>query len=170
MPFPLLWALWVALVDFLPMIGGALAGIPIVLFAPSHSLTAGIVTLIVFLVYTQLENHVLNPVIMSKTVRITPLLVLVSVLVAASLGDWIGGLFGGFVAALLAIPAAGAFQVIVREAWRLTAPPPARSPTPPARTAIRAHRRHGSGRGRGRGANDEAARPDRDQSPPDQRE
>jgi predicted PurR-regulated permease PerM len=27
-PFPLLWALWVALVDFLPMIGGALAGTP----------------------------------------------------------------------------------------------------------------------------------------------
>jgi predicted PurR-regulated permease PerM len=124
-PFPLLWALWVALVDFLPMIGGALAGIPVVIFAAFQSLTAGIVTLVVFLVYTQLENHILNPVIMSKTVRISPLLVLVSVLVAASLGDWIGGLFGGFVAALLAIPAAGALQVITREAWRLTAPPPA---------------------------------------------
>jgi predicted PurR-regulated permease PerM len=123
-PFPLLWALWVALVDFLPMIGGALAGIPVVIFATFHSLTAGIVTLIVFLVYTQIENHVLNPVIMSKTVRISPLLVLISVLVAASLGDWIGGIFGGFVAALLAIPAAGALQVITREAWRLTAPPP----------------------------------------------
>jgi predicted PurR-regulated permease PerM len=122
-PFPVLWALWVALVDFLPMIGGALAGIPVVIFAAFHSLPAGIVTLIVFLVYTQVENHVLNPVIMSKTVRISPLLVLVSVLVAASLGDWIGGLFGGFVAALLAIPAAGALQVITREAWRLTAPP-----------------------------------------------
>jgi predicted PurR-regulated permease PerM len=122
-PFPLLWALWVALVDFLPMIGGALAGIPVVVFAVFHSLTAGIVTLVVFLVYTQLENHILNPIIMSKTVRISPLLVLVSVLVAASLGDWVGGLFGGFVAALLAIPAAGAFQVVVREAWRLTAPP-----------------------------------------------
>jgi predicted PurR-regulated permease PerM len=126
-PFPLLWALWVALVDFLPMIGGALAGIPVVLFALfAKGLTAGIVTLVVFLVYTQLENHILNPVIMSKTVRISPLLVLVAVLVAASLGDWVGGLFGGFVAALLAIPAAGAFQVVVREAWRLSAPPPAR--------------------------------------------
>jgi predicted PurR-regulated permease PerM len=124
-PFPLLWALWVALVDFLPMIGGALAGIPVVIFAAFQSLTVGIITLVVFLVYTQIENHILNPVIMSKTVRISPLLVLVSVLVAASLGDWIGGLFGGFVAALLAIPAAGAFQVIVREAWQLTAPPPA---------------------------------------------
>jgi predicted PurR-regulated permease PerM len=125
-PFPLLWALWVALVDFLPMIGGALAGIPVVIFALfTKGLTGGIVTLVVFLVYTQFENHVLNPVIMSKTVRISPLLVLTSVLVAASLGDWIGGLFGGFVAALLAIPLAGAFQVIVREAWRLTAPPAA---------------------------------------------
>jgi predicted PurR-regulated permease PerM len=125
-PFPLLWALWVALVDFLPMIGGALAGIPVVIFALfTKGVGGGIVTLVVFLVYTQFENHVLNPVIMSKTVRISPLLVLTSVLVAASLGDWIGGLFGGFVAALLAIPLAGAFQVIVREAWRLTAPPAA---------------------------------------------
>jgi predicted PurR-regulated permease PerM len=122
-PFPQLWALWVALVDFLPMIGGALAGIPVVLFAAAHSLPAGIVTLVVFLVYTQIENHVLNPIVMSKTVRISPLLVLMSVLVGASIGSWIGGIFGGFVAALLSIPAAGALQVIVREAWRLSGPP-----------------------------------------------
>jgi predicted PurR-regulated permease PerM len=121
-PFPFLWALWVALVDFLPMIGGALAGIPTVLFATAHSLTAGIVTLVVFLAYTQIENHILNPVIMSRTVRINPLLVLVSILVGASIGSWVGGLFGGFVAALLAIPAAGAAQVIVAELWQDTAP------------------------------------------------
>jgi predicted PurR-regulated permease PerM len=121
-PFPFLWALWVALVDFLPMIGGALAGIPTVLFATAHSLTAGVVTLAVFVAYTQIENHVLNPVIMSKTVRINPLLVLVAILVAASIGSWIGGLFGGFVAALLAIPAAGAVQVVMSELWRDTAP------------------------------------------------
>jgi predicted PurR-regulated permease PerM len=122
-PFAGLWALWVALVDFLPMIGGALAGIPTVLFAATQSVAAGVVTLIVFMVYTQIENHVLNPIIMSKTVKISPLLVLISVLVGASVGNWIGGLFGGFVAALLSIPAAGALQVIVREAWRLSGPP-----------------------------------------------
>ena len=131
-PYPLLWGLWVALVDFLPMIGGALAGIPTVLFAFTQGLTAGIVTLVVFLVYTQVENHVLNPVIMSKTVRISPLLVLVAVLVGASLGSLVGGLFGGFVAALLAIPAAGALQVLVREAWQATAPPQAPEPEDPA--------------------------------------
>jgi predicted PurR-regulated permease PerM len=123
-PFPLLWGLWVALVDFLPMIGGALAGIPTVLFAFGHSVTAGIVTLVVFLVYTQVENHVLNPVVMSRTVKISPLLVLIAVLVGASLGSLVGGVFGGFVAALLAIPAAGALQVLVREAWQATAPKP----------------------------------------------
>jgi len=121
-PFPFLWALWVALVDFLPMIGGALAGIPVVLFALTQSLAAGIVTAIVFLVYTQVENHVLNPVIMSRTVRINPLLVLISILVGASLGSWLGGIFGGFVLALLSIPLASALQVIVREIWRSTDP------------------------------------------------
>jgi len=122
-PFPLLWGLWVALVDFLPMIGGALAGIPTVLFAFfAKGFTAGLVTLIVFLAYTQIENHILNPVIMSRTVKISPLLVLIAVLVGASLGSLVGGIFGGFVAALLAIPVAGALQVLVREAWQATAP------------------------------------------------
>jgi predicted PurR-regulated permease PerM len=123
-PFPFLWTLWVALVDFLPMVGGALAGIPVVLFAATHSLTAGIVTLVVFLVYTQVENHVLNPIVMSRTVKVNPLLVLVAILVGASIGSWIGGIFGALVAALLAIPAAGAIQVLIREAWQSTAAPP----------------------------------------------
>jgi predicted PurR-regulated permease PerM len=119
-PFPLLWALWVALVDFLPMVGGALAGIPTVLFATAHSLTDGIVTAAVFVAYQQLENHVLNPLIMSRTVKVNPLLVLLAVLFGTSIGDWVGGLFGGFVAALLSIPCAAALQVIVREIWQAT--------------------------------------------------
>jgi predicted PurR-regulated permease PerM len=136
-PFPFLWGLWVALVDFLPMIGGALAGIPTVLFAFGQGLTAGVATAVVFLAYTQIENHILNPVIMSKTVKISPLLVLIAVLVGASVGSLVGGLFGGFVAALLAIPFAGALQVLVREAWQATAPspeagePPGPAPGPP---------------------------------------
>jgi predicted PurR-regulated permease PerM len=120
-PFALLWALWVAIVDFLPMIGGALAGIPTVLFALGHSLTAGIVVFAVFVVYTQVENHVLNPIVMSRTVKVNPLLVLIAILVGASVGDLVGGFFGGFVGTLLAIPVAGSIQVIAREAWHATA-------------------------------------------------
>jgi predicted PurR-regulated permease PerM len=123
-PFALLWGLWVALLDFLPMIGGAIAGIPTVLFAFAHSVTAGLVTLIVFLAYTQIENHILNPIVMSRTVRINPLLVLVAILVGANIGDLVGGFFGGFVGTLLAIPLAGSIQVLVRELWQATAPEP----------------------------------------------
>ena len=123
-PFALLWGLWVALLDFLPMIGGAVAGIPTVLFAFAHSVTAGLVVLIVFLAYTQIENHVLNPIVMSRTVRINPLLVLIAILVGANIGDLVGGFFGGFVGTLLAIPLAGSIQVIVREVWQATAPEP----------------------------------------------
>jgi predicted PurR-regulated permease PerM len=121
-PFPLLFALWVALVDFIPVVGGALAGIPTVLFALGHSVSAGIVTLVVFLLYTQVENHVLNPVVMSKTVRVNPLLVLLSILIGASIGSWIGSSFGAFVFAVVAIPIAGAIQVVVRELWQSTGP------------------------------------------------
>jgi predicted PurR-regulated permease PerM len=121
-PFPLLWAIWVALVDFLPMIGGALAGIPTVLFALGHSFTAGLVTAVVFVAYQQIENHVLNPIVMSRTVNVNPLLVLISILIGSSIGDWVGGTFGAFAAALLSIPIAAALQVIVRELWQATAP------------------------------------------------
>jgi predicted PurR-regulated permease PerM len=121
-PYALLWALWVALFDFLPLVGGALAGIPTALFALTHSLSAFIVFGVIFLAYTQIENHVLNPIVMSKTVRINPLLVLIAILVGANIGDLVGGFFGGFVGTLLAIPIAGSIQVIMRELWRSTAP------------------------------------------------
>jgi predicted PurR-regulated permease PerM len=121
-PYPFLFGLWVALVDFLPQIGGALAGIPTVLFALAHSITAGVVTLVVFLAYTFLENHFLNPVVMARTVKINPLLVFSAVLVGADVGNWVGGLFGGFVAVLVAVPIAASLQVVIVEIWRATAP------------------------------------------------
>ena len=95
---------------------------PTALFTLTHSLTAFIVFGIVFLTYTQIENHILNPIVMSRTVRINPLLVLIAILVGANVGDLVGGFFGGFVGTLLAIPLAGALQVIVREVWQSTAP------------------------------------------------
>ena len=54
--------------------------------------------------------------------QINPLLVFIAVLAGASIGSLIGGISGGFVAALLAIPTAGALQVLVKEVWQATAP------------------------------------------------
>ena len=116
-PYALLWGLWVALVDFLPEVGGALAIIPSLLFAFVESLSAGIISSIVFIAYWQLENRLLNPLVMSRTVRINPLLIFVAMISAAGIGVWIGGVFGGFAAALMAIPAAAGGQALVRELW-----------------------------------------------------
>ncbi len=114
-PFALLLGVFVALVDLLPLVGGLLAGVPVVIIAAIHSVTAGIVMLIVFLAYQQVENHLLNPVIMSRTVRLNPFWVLLAVLVGATLGGRVAGGLGTFVGALVGIPFGGAIQVIIRE-------------------------------------------------------
>ncbi len=114
-PFALLLGVFVALVDLLPLVGGLLAGVPVVIIAAIHSVPAGIVMLVVFLVYQQIENHALNPIIMSKTVRLNPFWVLLAVLVGATLGGRVGEGLGTFVGALIGIPVGGAIQVVVRE-------------------------------------------------------
>lgn len=122
-PFALLFGIWVALVDFLPQIGGALAGIPVVLFAFVHSVSAGIVTFVVFMIYTQLENHVLRPIIMSRSVKINALTVFIAILIGAEVGSWVAGDFGGLIGVLLAVPAAATAHVVSREVWNLTRAP-----------------------------------------------
>ncbi len=117
-PFAGLLGIFVALVDLLPLVGGLLAGLPVVIIAAIHSVPAGIIMLVIFLAYQQVENHILNPVIMSKTVRLNPFWVLIAVLVGATLGGKIAGGLGSFVGALIGIPVGGALQVIVREVRR----------------------------------------------------
>jgi predicted PurR-regulated permease PerM len=108
-PFPFVLALWVGFADLLPLVGATLGAVPTVAIAFLHSTGAGIAVLVMFIVYQQVENHVLQPVVMSRTVRLNPLLVLLAVLVGVELA--------GFIGALLAIPAAGVLQVVVRDVW-----------------------------------------------------
>ena len=119
-PFALLIALWVALVAMIPLVGGLIAAIPSVILALLHSPTAGIVMLIVFVGFQFVENHLLYPVVMSRTVRMNPLWVLLSILIGANLGGVFGSALGGLAGALVAIPVGGAVQVIVREVWQRT--------------------------------------------------
>jgi predicted PurR-regulated permease PerM len=114
-PFALLLGAFVALVDLLPLVGGLLAGVPVVVIAAIHSVPAGIIMLVIFLTYQQIENHVLNPVIMSRTVRLNPFWVLLAVLIGATLGGRVGSDLGTFVGALIGIPVGGAIQVVIRE-------------------------------------------------------
>ncbi len=117
-PYAAVMAIWVGLVDFLPLVGGLLAGVPIVVVSTLHSVPAGIVVLVVFLLYQQVENHVLYPIIMSKTTRLNPLWVLLAVLMGADTGGILGNTPGAVVGAVVAIPFAGAIQVIAHEIWQ----------------------------------------------------
>ena len=105
-PNPLAISLWVAFADLIPLLGAILGAFVGVLAAFLHGSTAGIVVLIFFVVYQQIENGVLYPTVMARKVKVNPLVVLLSVLLAVE----VFGLLG----ALLAVPASGALQVIVR--------------------------------------------------------
>jgi predicted PurR-regulated permease PerM len=119
-PFAVLIGLWVALVAMIPLVGGLIAGVPSVIIALLHSPTSGVVVAIVFVGFQLVENHFLYPVIMSRTVRMNPLWVLLSVLVGANLGGVFGSTLGALTGALVAIPVGGAIQVISREVWQRT--------------------------------------------------
>ena len=119
-PFALLIGLWVALVATIPLVGGLIAAVPSVLIALLHSPTAGVVTLIVFVGFQLIENHFIYPVVMSRSVRMNPLWVLLSVLIGANLGGVFGSALGALAGALVAIPVGGAIQVIAGEVWDKT--------------------------------------------------
>jgi predicted PurR-regulated permease PerM len=121
-PFALLIGLWVALVAMIPLVGGLIAAIPSVLIALLHSPTAAVVMVVVFVGFQLVENHFLYPIVMSRTVRMNPLLVLLSVLIGANLGGVFGSALGALAGALAAIPVGAAIQVIVKEVWIETRP------------------------------------------------
>jgi predicted PurR-regulated permease PerM len=106
-PFWLVFAVWVAIVDLLPQVGGLLAALPTLAFAALHRPSAGIIVLAVFVVYQQVENHLLTPAVMSRTVDLSPLWVLLSFLAGAQLAGLLGALF--------AVPVAATLQILGRE-------------------------------------------------------
>lgn len=104
-PYAVALGLIVALLDLIPLAGATLAAIIVTTVAFLDSTTAGIVVLVFFIVYQQLENHVLQPLVYGRTVRLSPLAVLVAVLIGAELAGVLG--------ALGAIPIAGTIQVLL---------------------------------------------------------
>lgn len=108
-PYAGLIALFVALVDLIPLVGATLGAVVASLAALTQSVTAGVVTVVFFVVYQQLENHLLQPVVFARTVKLNPLTVLVAILLAVELA--------GILGALLAIPVAGILQILLRDVW-----------------------------------------------------
>ena len=104
-PYAVALGLIVAILDLIPLAGATIAAILIGLVAFLHSIPAGIVVVAFFVVYQQVENHLLQPVIYGRTVQLSPLAVLISILIGAELA--------GILGALAAIPVAGSIQVVL---------------------------------------------------------
>jgi predicted PurR-regulated permease PerM len=103
-PYAIALGLIVGILDLIPLAGATIAAIIVGAVAFIHSVPAGIVVVVFFIVYQQVENHILQPVVYGRTVQLSPLAVLVSVLIGAELAGVLG--------ALAAIPVAGAVQVV----------------------------------------------------------
>jgi predicted PurR-regulated permease PerM len=104
-------AVIVGVFDLLPLVGATIAAIIVGVVTLFYSFpTDTIVWAIVVIVYQQIENNVLSPIVYRRTVQVPGMLVLISVLVGATLRGVIG--------ALLAIPVAAAIQIVVRDLWQ----------------------------------------------------
>jgi predicted PurR-regulated permease PerM len=111
-PLTPLAAAWVAIWDLVPQIGGAAGGIPFVLLGLTQGVGTGVACAVFFILYLQLENHVLGPLLVGKAVKLSPPATMTAALVGVSAG--------GVVGALLAVPVVGAAKAVYLEAR----PPP----------------------------------------------
>jgi predicted PurR-regulated permease PerM len=103
-PYAVALGLIVAILDLIPLAGATIAAIIVGGVAFLHSIPAGIIVIVFFILYQQVENHILQPVVYGRTVQLSPLVVLISVLIGAQIAGVLG--------ALAAIPVAGSLQVI----------------------------------------------------------
>lgn len=109
-PFAVPLAVLMAFLDLIPLVGATIAGIVIgIVTAFTDFPTATIAWLVFFLIYQQLENNLLQPLVYQRTVSVAPFLVIVSILVGASLLGVLG--------ALVAIPVAAAIQIVIKDLW-----------------------------------------------------
>lgn len=106
-PLAPLLAVWVAMWDLVPQVGGAAGGIPFVLLAFTQSPLTGVICAVLFVLYLQLENNVVQPLLVGRAVQLSPPATMAAALIGVSAG--------GVVGALLAVPLTGAAKAIYLE-------------------------------------------------------
>ena len=103
-PLPVPLAGIVGVFGLIPLIGATLGAVVVVIVALFQSVYAALGMLVFFLVYQQIENTTIQPLIQSRNLEISPLLIFVAVLFGVS----ISGLLGAFIA----IPVAAAARLV----------------------------------------------------------
>ncbi len=104
-------AVLVAFLDLIPLIGLTLGGVLVAIVAAFHDFpTTLIIWGVFFLVYQQLQDRVIQPLMYKNAVQVHPVIAIIAILVGAELL--------GILGALLAIPVAASIGVLVDEAAR----------------------------------------------------
>jgi predicted PurR-regulated permease PerM len=108
LPFPIVLAVIAGLLDLIPQIGATIASIILVAVALTESTTAAVIMLVLQLIYQQVENYIIYPIVYRRAVELSPFTTIVAVLVAGSIL--------GVVGAILAVPFAAVIKIVLREA------------------------------------------------------
>jgi predicted PurR-regulated permease PerM len=110
-PYFLPLGLMMIVLGLIPYIGSTLGAVLVIgMTFATEGIKAAIIVAVVYVVYQQIENHVLQPVVQKRTIHMNPLLIAMVLLAGAALSGVLG--------ALLALPVAGAIQVILQDALR----------------------------------------------------
>jgi predicted PurR-regulated permease PerM len=105
-PYAVALGLLVAILDLIPLAGATIAAIVLTSVAAiDGGWVPALIVAAYMIIYQQIENHFIQPVVYSRTVQLSPLAILIAVLIGAELA--------GVVGALAAIPVAGTIQVLV---------------------------------------------------------
>ena len=100
-PLAPLVGVWSGLWNVVPQIGGFMGGATLVALSLTSGLHTGVAAAAIFLVYQQLENNVLQPVITGRTIRISPLANMTAVLAGAAAGGFVGALLANPIVAIV---------------------------------------------------------------------
>lgn len=107
-PYPLPLAAIVFVFGLIPLIGNTIAAVLVVLFSLIlKDITAALILAAYFILYQQIENATLQPLVQGRTTQLPTLIIFVSVILGVALMGPIGGLF--------AIPAAGCAKIVLQD-------------------------------------------------------
>lgn len=107
LPSPFAIAMIVLVCALIPLIGHYIGGSIVTMIALTQSLLFGVIALILYIVYVQVENYVFTPKIMKRALNVPGAVTIISALVGTSLL--------GLVGALLAVPIAASIILILEE-------------------------------------------------------
>ena len=109
LPYALVLSLTVGLFGLIPLVGATIGAVVVVLVALFHSWQLGLVVTVYYVVYQQVENYVIAPRVMSRSVSVPGAVAMVAALA--------GGTLLGVVGALIAIPVAAGILLVVDQVW-----------------------------------------------------